>query len=305
MKGSTSLIACGDSFTSFCRFVFEKVKKHSPRCVSDTFVNAAKIVFLHIVNRKVFNAYSIKSVYKFAGFLMRKVVSFIRNSFMHTSNYLASFRPGFGSLLLGRKFALDFDKIFFFFPEKARVLNMFAIGKGCEMFQAHIQANRWFDWLRGRNMLNSTGKEYKPFSGKRAPDSASFNRAFDRSMEFNLNAADFGKSDNIFKKLETGLRISEAIIPELAPKSWIARLFAGLYPSKESSKSQINSGGNILKRLAESIVEKRVLFFKAGNRIALIISRNAFLLGFPHCFTLLKKIIIEPVTSSERTLKLF
>ncbi len=288
------------SFTSIFCFIFEKVKKHSPCGISNTFINTAKIILFHIVNRKIFNTYSIKSIYKFTRFLMRKIMSLIRNSFMHTSNYLASFCSGFRCLFLFRKFALNFGKIFFFFPEKARVLNVFAVGKGCEMLQAHIQTNRWFDWLLGRDTLNITGKSYKPFSSSCMFDGAGFNHAFDRPMKLDLNTADFRKSDNIFEKFEATLRIGEAIVPELAPKSWVAGLFAGLDSAKERPESQINPGGNILKRLAKSIGEEWVLFLKAGNCFALIPPRKVFLFGLPTVFALLKKIIIEPSTCIKR-----
>jgi len=55
----------------FC-LILDEIKKLSPRYIPNTFIHTMKVIFLHIVDRKIFNAYGIKSIYEFTGFLMSK-----------------------------------------------------------------------------------------------------------------------------------------------------------------------------------------------------------------------------------------
>jgi len=287
----------------FC-LVSQAFKKHSPRCVPDGFINTAKVIFLHIVDRKVFNDYGVESVYELTTELMRKIMSFPFNSFMDTSNYLTSFPSGYSRLLLSGKFSLSFCESPFFFPEEPRVFDMFPIGERNKVLKTHIDSNRRIDGLLNRFMIDITGKGHKPFSCECTPDGACLNYPLNRSMQFDLNTTYFGKPNNVFKKLETGLRISEAIISEFAAKSWIAGFFTpGLNPTKKGPESKIDPCRNILKCLTVNIRQKWVFLFKTLEGVALIIARNTFLFSLPGSFSLFEKMVIQPAATIKGLLK--
>ena len=287
---------------AFC-LTFKKIKELPPCCVSDAFVNTPEVVLFHVVDRQIFNAYSVKSVYKFTGFLVDKVISFPVYSFVNTGDYFADFLPGFRTFFLGRQFTLRLRKGFLFLPEKARILNFLSIRKRCKAFKSHIKTNSWIHGLLNRIMLYITNKSYIPFAGRRPLYSTGFDCAFDRSVEFDFDTAYLGKLNDILEEFKTGLRICERIIAVLPLKTRIAWLFTGFYPTEEGTKSKVNSGRHILKALAKSIVQKWMFFFKYWDRPGLIVSRKAFLFRFPSALALFKEIIVEPPTGIKRVLK--
>jgi len=286
----------------FC-LISQTFKKHPPCSVSDTFVNAAKVVFFHVVDRQVFNNNGVESVYELTRFLVRKIMPFPANPFVNTSNYLASPCSGLRSLLLFGKLPLNSGKRLFFLPEESRVLDLLIIGKSSERFQPHVDSDGWFNGFFGRFMINVTGKRYKPFSGRCTFNGAGLNCTLDRPVKLYLNTPDLGKLNYILEKFKAGLRIGEGIIPELSPESWIPGFIAGFDTSEESSESKVDSHRNVLKNLTVNIRQKRMFLFKILKRIALIISRKAFLFSIPGLFALLKKMIVKPVTSIKRLLK--
>ncbi len=291
------------SFISVFCFIFEKIEKHSPCCISNALVNTFKIIFLHIVNRKIFNTYGIILINKFTRKLMAKIISFVGHSFVYSSNHFTSFCSGFRSFLLNGKFSLCPGKNPFFMSKKPRVHNMFAIGKRCEMLKPHVDSDDWFNGFFGRTMINVTGKRYKPFASRGTFNGAGLDYALDRFVKLYLNAPDFGKLNYILEKFKASLRISEGIISKLSSESWIPRLAAGFDTSEESPKSKVDSHRNILKNLAVNIGQKRMFLFKNFKRIALLISGKTFLFSFPCVLALLKQMIIKPATAIERLLK--
>ena len=300
---SVGRIYLNHSFTSIFCFIFDKIKKHLPCRIAYAKVNAAKVIFLHIVDGQIFNNNSIKSIYKFTRFLMSKVLSFPANSFMHTGNYFTSLCSGFSSLLLSGELALNLRKRLFFFTEKTRIFNLFSVRQSSERLKSHINSNSRFNGLLNRNMFNITGKSYNPFPRWCTPDSTGFNCAFGRTMEFDFNTTYFGKLDNIPEKFKSRLRITKRIISELSPKSWITGLITRFDAPEESPESKINSHGNVLKNLTVNIIQKRLFFFKCFKRITLIISRKTFLFGFPSSLTLFKQMVVKPTATIKSSFK--
>ena len=286
-----------------CCLGLDEIQKHPPCCVIDAFINAAKIFFLHIVNRQIFNTYRIVFIHKLTSELMRKVMTFPVNSLIYARNYLASFTSGFSRFLSGGKFSLGFREGLFFLPEKTRVFNVFTVGERSKGFKAHINPNSRLNRLFDRLMVDITCESYKPFSGRCAPDSAGFNCAFNRSVKFDFNTADLGKSDNVFKQFEAKLRICERIVPDFATKPRISRLFTGLNPTKKGSESKIDSCGNVLENLAKNVAQKRIFYLERFKHIALVIARNTFLFTFPGCLSLLKKMVVQPTATIKGAIK--
>ena len=288
----------------FC-LLLDETKKLSPRHVTDRSVYAAKAIFLHIVDGKVFNDNGVKFINYFTGFLMGEVFTLPAGSFVNTGNHF----PGFGSKLrsfgLLGKFSLGFGKVLLFVFKKPWVLNILPIGKSGERGKPHVNSDSRIDEFDVRHMVNNTRESRIPFAGRRSSDGTSFNLSLDRSVEFDFNVSDLGKLKGIVEKLKTRLRIGERIVSKFSTKARIARFSPCLASAEEGTEGKINAHGNILKRLTENIVQERMLFFKRRNRAGLIISGKTFLFGFPSCFSLLKKIVIEPAATIKRTIKLF
>jgi len=291
------------SFTGTFCLITEKVKKHSPCCVTDAFINATKVFFFHIVDRQVFNAYGVVFIHKLTRKLMCEVVSFVRYSFVNASDYLATFRSGFRGFLLSGKLSLSFLESSFFFTKEPRVFDLFTVRKRSEMFKPHIDSDRRIDRPLNRFMLNFAGKRYKPLSGRCAPDSTSFDCAFDRPVKFNLNPTDFGKPYNILEKFKSSLGICEAIVAKLTPETRVPRFVARFDSTEKGSESKVKSCRDVLQNLAKNAGQEWIFYFKCFQHIALVIARNAFLFIFPRCLSLFEKIVIQPSTRIKRSIK--
>ena len=290
---------------TFC-LACQKIKELSPCHIANVSVNAAKVFFLHVVDGKVFNGNGIEPINYFTGFLMSKIFTLPTGSFVNTGNHLSGFSSEFRTFSLFRKFSLSFGKILLFMFEKSRVLNFSSIGEGDEGCKPHVNSNNRLNGFNARGMVDDTGKSYIPFAGWRSANRTSFDLSLNWPVKFDLDTANFGETDNIFKQFESSLRIGERVISKLSTESWEARFAAaGFYTPEKCPESKINSGGNILKRLAKSIVQKVVLFFKYRNCFGLLISGKTFLFRLPGCFALFKKVVVQPATSIKAFLKLF
>jgi len=285
--------------------VLNELKELSPRYISDRAIYAAKIVFFHIVDRKILNADGVKFIYDLPGFLMSKISTFPGCAFMNMSNNFSSFCTKIRSFGLLGEFVLRFGKRLLFVLEKSWVLDLNSIGSCGERLKSHVQSdsgfNRLFNWF----MIHNTGKSNIPFSGWRTFNGAGLDCAFNRPVEFNFNISDFGKLDGIIEKFKSELGVSEAVIAKFSSESWISRLFVCFTSAKESTKRKINSCGYILKRLAVNIVQERMIFFEVRNGVGLVVSGKDFLFGFPRVFALFEKMIVKPATSVKRSFELF
>lgn len=279
----------------FC-LEFEKIKKLPPCNIGYGFINAAEVIFLHIIDRKVFNDYGIEFINKFSGFLMGKVFTLPGNAFIYTSDYLASFSVKLRSLGLFRELPLHFIDLCLFLFKESWVINLGPIGEGGKRFKPHVNTNGWFDQLLYGNIVNNAGKSNIPFSGCRSSDRAGFYHPLNRPMEIDLDAADFGKLNYIFKQLEAGLRVGKRIIPKLSPKSRIAWRFSMFNSTEKGSECKVKPDSNFLKDLTKDIAKKFIFFFKSWNRIGMVIPGNRFFFGFPGIFPFLKETVVKPAT---------
>ncbi len=288
-------------FTSIFRFVFKGVKKHAPGGVSDTFVQTAELP--HVVDTKVFYDNGVKRVNELSGLLMGEVMPLVGNPLVDSGNNFAGFSAFWRALNLFGEFTLRFCKSLFFFAEKPRVWDGLSIRKRGKVCHAHVDARNRLNGLQDRHMFNVTNKAHKPFPGCGAADSAGFDSSLDGPVFADSDAAYLGELDVVISKGETQLRVAERIVTELTTKAWIARFIAPLDPLEEGSKGQIDTGGNVLKGLAIDVSQKWMLLLKLFNSIALVVSRKTYLIGFPNCFALFEKMVIEPATGVKRRFK--
>jgi len=122
-------------------------------------------------------------------------------------------------------------------------------------------------------------------------------------MELDFYPTYLGKPDNIFKKLESELRICKRIVTEFTPKARVAWFVASLNAPEESPEGKVNSHRNVLKHLAMNIIQKTFFLFDYFNRAVLIVSRKAFLFRLPCGLSFLKQVIIKPSATIKGLLK--
>ncbi len=180
---------------------------------------------------------------------------------------------------------------------------MGSIGKRSEMLNPHVNPNGRFNGLFNRYVCNFARKTYKPLACWHTFDGAGFDYTFNRSMEFDLNATNLRKPDNIFKNLKAGLRIGEAVIPKLPSESWKAGFIARFNTPIKRPEGKVDSSRDILQRLTKGIIQKWMFLFKPLDGVALIIPRKTPFFRFPHCFPLVEKVIIKPATRIKGLIK--
>ena len=288
-------------FTSIFRFVLKVVKKHTPGGVSNTFIQTAETS--HVIYLQIFYDNCIKRINKFSGFLMNKVMSFVRNPFVNSGNDFMGFSAFRRTFNLFGELTLRFRQSFFFLAEKPRVRDDLSIRKCGKVCHPHIEGSDGFNRLRDRNVLDITDKSYEPFSGRRSADGAGLDTPIDRPVFADLDTAYFRQLDVVISKGETTLRVAERVVSKLAAKAWVARLLTSFYPLEEGSKGEVNAGRNVLKRLAEGVFQEGVFLLKLFNSIALVVKRKTYFISLPSRFALFKKMIVEPAASVKRCLK--
>ena len=287
----------------FC-LVPDELKELSPRHISDRAIYATKVIFFHLIDGKILNTDGVKFIYKFPSFLMGKIFTFPRNALMYAGNYFSTLRTQFRYFSLLGKFALRFGEHLLFLFEKSRVLNFNSIGSGGERLKAHIKADSWFNQLFNRFVIHNTGKSDIPLIGSRSTNGTGFDYALNRSMGFDFNTTDLRELNHIFKEFEPRLWICERVVTILATEARITRFLARFDAPEKCTKRQIDSCRNILKALAESIVQKSILLFQLGKRFCLLISGKTFFVSFPGSFTLFKEMIVKPTISIKTLVKL-
>jgi len=72
--------------SSIFSFIRQILSKLSPRYIANVSVNTPEITFLHFINIQIFNTNYAKTINEFLCFLMTKVISSIRNSFVNASD---------------------------------------------------------------------------------------------------------------------------------------------------------------------------------------------------------------------------
>ncbi len=300
---SVGRIHFNTSNTGPCCLVLDELKELPPRYIADRTIHAAKVVFFHVVDREILNNDGVKLVYELSGFLMSKVFAFPRNALMHAGNNLARLRARFRTFCLFGKFTLRRGKVFLFLLEKARVLDLRAVGPCGKRFKTHIEAdsrvNRLLDWFT----IYDARKSYVPFPGCGTSNGTGFDLPFDGSVEFDLNIAYLGKPNRVFKKFEPGLGIGKRIVSELSPEPGVAWFFSRFNTAEECAERKVDPCRNILKALTEYIVQKSVFFFQVGQRVCLPIPGKTLFFGFPRSFTLFEEVIVKPTTGLQRLVK--
>lgn len=118
-----SRIDLNDSFTGPCCLVDKTIQKDPPCGVSNTFIQPPEAVCFHGIDGKILNTDRIMRIHDLSGGLMHKIVPFVRDAFMHTSDNFPALRSFRCAFFRGTQFSLGFFQRLFFFSEKAGVFD--------------------------------------------------------------------------------------------------------------------------------------------------------------------------------------
>ena len=135
----------------------------------------------------------------------------IADALMDTRNDFPGFGAFLRSLFVFLRFALRFGKISFIFTEKAWILDISAVRNGSKLFDTHINSDGLIIlWQRNDCRLNrKSGKPFLPLTFH----SASFDVAFDFSMDDRFDNTNLRKSNGFGMESESSSRIAKGIVP--------------------------------------------------------------------------------------------
>ncbi len=232
---------------SFCRFAGQFAEKCRPGRVVNAFCQA--MIMRHPVDVQIFNRNDARTINDLAAFLVGEIVSFELDTFMDTGDNLAMFptlRCSLGELAV---FALDADKLLFFFPEKARVFNLSTIREGSKCLQSHI--NSYLIGLFRESFRVTFNRERGvPLASTAFLESEGFDLPSYWPVHDDLHMTDARKCKLALSiDLETELRVGEAIIASFALKAGIAGVLTSFAASEKCLEGQIKPYGNMLHHL--------------------------------------------------------
>ena len=125
--------------TSIFCFVRKTFCEPRPRRVQDALTHTA--VMYHPVDRQIFHADDAEAINYFPRFLMREIVPFELNPFMHTRDNLPPLSSGRRAWFCLSQFALRLRQSLFFAPKEARVSNPLIRRKVSKGFQSYINTD--------------------------------------------------------------------------------------------------------------------------------------------------------------------
>jgi len=277
--------------TSVSSFVGKKCCKLSPGSIRDALGKA--VVVNHTVDIQVFNSYDAEAINNTPAILVGKVRPSVRNTLVDMCNYLPPFTSGRSAFCFFGQSSLCLRQRLIIFSKEARVSNSLSSGQGSKAFQSDIDAHS-FTRFWERLGFHFTSKGYKPLASACEPNTTGFDIALNRAMDDCLHCADLGQSDTIGIDRISTLGIGKAIIPTCSTKTRIARLFARLYPSKESLETEIDSHCHILQHLTMNGCKGRAFLLQRSEGINLVIHGKRLFSFFPSGLSLLQKMIVKP-----------
>jgi hypothetical protein len=280
--------------SSFFRFGEQLLKKSCPCRIMNAFCKT--MIVNHTVHVKVFHADQAKPVYDLPTLLMSEVVTPELDTLVYPGYYLAMFPSLRGTFDKLRMRTIDFGKGFFLFPEKARVLNFFAIAQRGEGLQAYI--NTHLSWSRFKSFGFALAREGdRPLAGRGTVHATGFDFALQGTVVDHLDTANLGKGHTVIMgNGKTRLGKGERVVAVRSTKTGIAGLLTCFDSTEECFESQVNTYRHVLKDLRMNTTQggtfvfqnrESVLLLKTGERkTVLVIGRLAHL----------HQVVIEPTT---------
>jgi len=292
-----------ENSTSFCRFVEHHPKETRPCRITNAFGKA--MIMEHPIYMQIFDADNAVAVNYFTGMLMRKVISFELNTFMHSGNDFALFTPFLSPFFGFSKLALGFSQFFFFTPKEARIFNFGSIGKGSKGFKTDINTYRIVFF--GQSLRFNFNREANvPFASARPGESSSFSLSFNWTVLGYFEMAYFGNIKPAVLKIAPTRHLgeSETIVPTKTFEAGVAGFFTGLNPTEKGFDAQIYPHRYILQKLAMHTSKGwPKLFFQVGKGSLLFKTGDIFAVFFISGFTFSQKVIEQPATLFQGAIK--
>ena len=276
--------------------VREKDEELRPRHIADASVEAS--VGVHFVDRDVFHEDPSVLVHDLSGFLVGKVRSLERHTFMNVRHDLFGFFSFGRSVLLKRKFPLCLGDAFGTFFQKCRVLDFRPVGKSRKRFDPDIDSDR--ERIGRKTLFRDVlaGKSDPPFPSRRPENRAGLDLAGDLPMEHNRNDSDLGQAEAVARQVAAAgpLRIRDRGILALPLETRIARILSGFHSPEKGLKRQIDADRHVLERLGIDRLQRSPLSFQGREGSYLVVQGQSSSIPFPGVLSMLKKMIVEPST---------
>ena len=149
-----------------------------------------------------------------------------------------------------------------------------------------------------------TGERDVPFAGAGAAHAARLDVPLNGPVQHGFDGADLRDDDRplIGVQLESRLRIAERIVSPLPTEPWVARLFAGLDPTKERLHRQIEPHGNVLQDLTVDGCQRGSASFQGGEGCLLVVQTQRLPSVIPCRLPLVEQMVVQPPAFVKRDL---
>ncbi len=196
--------------------------------------------------------------------LVNEVVATVPDALVDTGNNLFGLAAFSGAANLLGEFPLGLCQSLLITAEETRVGDVLAVGQRREGFQSNVNTDLF---LRRRQQFGAdhAGEADEPLVADTA-NGAGFDRAINRAVKPNGNAANLGQVEFALLKTEAALRVGDAVVLPVALDAREARRLPGFHAAKESVKGKVNANGDVLQNLAEHTRKFRVFLLPLRER---------------------------------------
>lgn len=278
--------------TSVFSFERKTICKSRPCRICNRLTQAT--IVHHPIDAQIFNADNTEAINYPPRLLMREVMPLELDSFVDTRHRLTPLRSFRCALLFFAQATLHLCQCLFFLAKEARVLYSLIRRKISEGFQANVNADLLRGFRQRCGLLDFTGKGNVPLACAATSDVAGLNLPFNRTMQFDVDVADFRECQVMPDNLKTCLRKGETIVAMLSPESWIASLFFRFDTAKESLKRKVKAHGDVLQDLAMHGLQRFTLLLQRAEAVDLCIERKRLAAFFVGVFTLFEQFVVQP-----------
>ncbi len=245
-----------DPTTSVLSFVRGVRYQLIPSCIRNAFCQA--LILKHVLAVQLFKCDHAEVVHQFTTQLMGKVFSTVGNALMDMLDCLTPLRSFRCCHLCLRELALCSCKLLLIHAKEAWIFHLHTSGQGSKTLKPYI--NTYSQLIEGQRLLSHFASQAGiPIANRIPLNNERFYFSFDRAMKNDLDCTYLGDKQTVVQQFKTKLFESEAVIPSIPTKSWIARLLTCLHPAKECFESKINSLLNVLQDLRENTLQFRML----------------------------------------------
>ncbi len=253
---------------SFFRFRNKCGEKCAPGCVCYRFVQpslAARPVghilsrhfvqfglrpFDHIAHDQRLDGDQPEALDQSVGLLLDEVLAPPSDTLMDSCHDLPPFASFWGVSLRFGETTLRFSQLFFFFPEKAGGVNLFASGEEGKGLEPHIDAYVLIRWRQSLRIDLIAREAHKPLARRVFHDAARFDDAFEGPVLDHLEVPNLGKGElALFIDAETRLGVGEGIVAETGFIAREAGVMSSFHALEECFKGFVDSTQDILQDL--------------------------------------------------------